>query len=79
MLTVNENDRFLDGVLVTELGIQESTGNKGAIVRGLIPADMEMVNIDMAKTTHHFHLILNWRGEREREKKKRGTIKHFVG
>lgn len=46
-------------MLVAELGIQERPGDERAIVRGLVPAHMKMVNVDMAKAPHHLHLILD--------------------
>lgn len=47
-------------MLVTKLRIQKCPGDKRAIVCGLVPAHMEMVNVYVAKAAHHFHLILNW-------------------
>lgn len=46
-------------MLVTELGIQEGPGDERAVVRGLVPAHVEVVNVHMAKAPHHFHLILD--------------------
>lgn len=46
-------------MLVTELRIQEGSGDERAIVRGLVPAHVEVVDVDMAEAAHHFHLILN--------------------
>lgn len=46
-------------MLVAELRIQERPGDERAVVCGLVPAHVEMVNVDMAKAAHHLHLILD--------------------
>lgn len=65
--TVNENDGFLNGVLVAELGVQEGAGDKRPIVGRLIPAHVKMVDVDMAEAAHHFHLILNYGREGKKQ------------
>ena len=55
---INEDDRLFNGVLVAELRIQKRPGNEGAVICGLIPAHVEVINVDMAKAAHHLHLIL---------------------
>lgn len=47
-------------MLVTELGVQEGTGDKRAIVRGLVPTNVKMINVYVAQASHHFHLVLDW-------------------
>lgn len=64
VLTVNENDRLLDGVLVAELRVQQGAGDKRAVVGRLVPADVKMVDVDVAEAPHHLHLILDWEGDR---------------
>lgn len=59
VLTVNEHHRLLYGMLVAELGVQQGPADKGAVVRGLVPAHVQMVNIHMAQAAHHLHLILD--------------------
>lgn len=73
-------------MLVAELGVKQGSTNKGAIVSGLVPAHMQMVNVDVTQGTHHLHLVLDWRqrwvqvgGEGEvrgiaKKKKKTGLI-----
>lgn len=48
-------------MLVAELGVKQGPANKGAIVSGLVPAHMQMVNVDVTQGTHHLHLVLDWR------------------
>lgn len=59
LLTVNKHNRLFNGMLVTELRVEQRSANKGAIVGGLVPAHMQMVNVDMTQRTHHLHLVLN--------------------
>lgn len=59
LLTINEHNRLFNGMLVTELRVEQRSANKGAIVGGLVPAHMQMVNVDMTQRTHHLHLVLN--------------------
>lgn len=59
LLTINEHNRLFNGMLVTELRVEQRSANKGAIVGGLVPAYMQMVNVDMTQRTHHLHLVLN--------------------
>lgn len=59
LLTINEHNRLFNGMLVTELRVEQRSANKGAIVGGLVPAHMQMVNVDVTQRTHHLHLVLN--------------------
>lgn len=49
VLTINEHDRLLNGMLVTKLRIEQRSADKGAIVSGLVPAHMQMVNVDVTQ------------------------------
>ena len=60
-LTVDEDNRLLDGMLVTELGVEEGTADKRAVISGLVPAHMQMVDVDVTQASHHLHLVLDWR------------------
>lgn len=46
-------------MLVTELRIQKGPGDERAIVCGLVPAHVEVVDVYMAQAPHHLHLILD--------------------
>lgn len=61
VLTINKHNGLFNGVLVAELGVKQGSANKGAIVSGLVPAYMQMVNVDVTQGTHHLHLVLDWR------------------
>ena len=41
-----------------KISIQEWTKKSG-----LVPANMEVVDIDITKFTHHFYLVLYWKKE----------------
>lgn len=58
-LTVNKHHGLLDSVLVAELGVQQGSAHEGAVVRGLVPADVEVVDVDVTEAPHHLHLVLN--------------------
>lgn len=58
LLTIDEYNRLFDGMLVAELGVEQRSADKGAIVGGLVPAHMQMVNVDVTQRTHHLHLVL---------------------
>lgn len=67
-------------MLVAELRVKQGSADKGAIVSGLVPAHMQMVNVDVTQGTHHLHLVLDWRQRggyrwRERQEDVRGTEK----
>lgn len=47
LLTINEHDGLFNGMLVAELGVEQGPTNKGAIESGLVPAHMQMVNVDV--------------------------------
>lgn len=59
LLTIDEYDGLFDGMLVAKLGIEQRPADKGAIVGGLVPAHMQMVNVDVTQGTHHLHLVLD--------------------
>lgn len=59
LLTIDEHNGLLDGMLVAELRIEQRSADKGAIVGGLVPAHMQMVNVDVTQRTHHLHLVLD--------------------
>lgn len=61
ILTINEHDRLFNCMLIAELGVEQGSTNKGAIESGLVPAHMQMVNVDVTQGTHHLHLVLDWR------------------
>lgn len=67
LLTIDEYNRLFDGMLVAELGVEQRSADKGAIVGGLVPAHMQMVNVDVTQRTHHLHLVLDYR-QRERHR-----------
>lgn len=67
LLTIDEYNRLFDGMLVAELGVEQRSADKGAIVGGLVPAHMQMVNVDVTQRTHHLHLVLDYR-HRERHR-----------
>lgn len=46
-------------MLVAELRVKQRSADEGAIVGGLVPAHMQMVNVDVTQGTHHLHLVLN--------------------
>ena len=46
-------------MLVAELGVEQCSADKGAVVGGLVPAHMQMVNVYMTQRTHHLHLVLD--------------------
>lgn len=48
-------------MLVAELGVKQRSADKGAVEGGLVPAHMQMVNVDVAQGTHHLHLVLDYR------------------
>lgn len=73
-LTINEHDGLFDGVLIAELRVEQRSADKGAIVGGLVPAHMQMVNVDVAQRTHHLHLVLDYR-QREEYKQRSETEK----
>lgn len=54
-------------MLVAELGVEEGSADKGAIVGRLVPAHVQMVDVDVTQGPHHLHLVLDWR-QRERER-----------
>lgn len=59
-LTINKHYGLLDSVLVAELGVQQSPTHGGTVVRGPVPAvDVQMVDVDVAETPYHLHLLLN--------------------
>lgn len=58
-LTVYKHHGLLDSVLVAELGVRRRSAQEGAVVRGLVPADVEVVDVDVMETPHHSHLVLN--------------------
>lgn len=58
-------------MLVAELGVEQCSANKGAIVGGLVPAHMQMVNVDMTQRTHHLHLVLDYRQSEENRWRKK--------
>lgn len=60
-LTINQHHGLFDGMLVAELRVQQGSADERAVVRGLIPADVEMVDVHMPQTPHHLHLVLNWK------------------
>lgn len=49
MLTVNEHHGLFDGMLVTELRVEQRPADKRAVEGGLVPAHMQMVNVDVAQ------------------------------
>lgn len=49
VLTVNKHNGLLDGMLVTKLRIEQRSADKGAIVSGLVPAHVQMVNVDVTQ------------------------------
>ena len=55
--TVNKNDGFLDGVLVVELWVKQRLINKRAEVGTLVPAHVQMIDVNMTKIAHHLHLV----------------------
>ena len=61
-LTVDEHHRLLDGVLVAELGVEQRAADEGAVEGGLVPAHVQMVDVDVAQGPHHLHLILDCTG-----------------
>lgn len=66
-LTINKHHRLLDGMLVTELRVQQRSTDKRAVICGLIPADVKMVDVNVTQAPHHLHLVLNWKRWKERE------------
>lgn len=59
LLTIDEYNRLFNGMLIAKLGVKQCSANKGAIVGGLVPAHMQMVNVDVTQRTHHLHLVLD--------------------
>lgn len=59
--TVYEHDGLLDGVLVTELRVQESPAHERPVEGGLVPTHVKMIDVHMTQAPHHLHLILNYR------------------
>lgn len=59
LLTIDEYNRLFDSMLVAELGVEQRSANEGAIVGGLVPSHMQMVNVDVTQRTHHLHLVLD--------------------
>jgi len=59
LLTIDQYNGLFNGVLVAELGVEQRSADKGAIVGGLVPAHMQMVNVDVTQGTHHLHLVLD--------------------
>lgn len=49
VLTINKHNGLLDGMLVTKLRIEQRSADKGAIVSGLVPAHVQMVNVDVTQ------------------------------
>lgn len=47
VLTINEHDRLFDCMLIAELRVEQGSTDEGAIVGGLVPAHMQMVNVDV--------------------------------
>lgn len=60
-LTVDEHHGLLDGVLVAELGVEQRSADEGAVVGGLVPAHVKVVDVHVAQRTHHLHLVLDYR------------------
>ena len=46
VLTKNETDGFVDGGLISEMRFQELRRKEVAEVSGLVPADVQVVNVD---------------------------------
>lgn len=59
--TVDKHNRLLDGVLVAELRVHESPTDERAVEGWLVPAHVKVIDVDMAQTSHHLHLILNYK------------------
>lgn len=59
--TVDKHNRLLDGVLVTELRVHKSPTDERAVWGWLIPAHVKVIDVDMAQTSHHLHLIMNYK------------------
>lgn len=49
VLTINKHHGLLNGMLVTKLRIEQRSAHKGAIVSGLVPAHVQMVNVDVTQ------------------------------
>lgn len=59
LLTINEHHGLFNGMLVAKLGVEERSADKRAVVGGLVPAHMQMVDVDVTQGTHHLHLVLD--------------------
>ncbi len=57
-LTINENNGLFDSLLVSHVALQELLVDVGVEVRGLIPADLVVVNVDGPKLLQNVHLVL---------------------
>ena len=57
-LTIDENNRLFNGGLVRKLRLKELGGEKHSLLSALIPAHMEVINIDLSQVPHHLHLIV---------------------
>ena len=55
--TINENNRFIDAELVGELWVDHSFVDVCPKICALIPANVKVININMAQILHHLELI----------------------
>lgn len=76
-LTIDENNRLFNGGLVRKLRLKELGGKKHSLLSALIPAHMEVINIDLPQMSHHLHLVVLFIKVFIKVLGKRETVGHF--
>ena len=76
--TVDEDNGFLNGVLVVELRVEQRLVEVHAVVCALVPADVQVIHVYVTQVTHHFHLVLDCSEMNERLVEQLPNKKCFV-
>lgn len=60
VLTINEHHRLADGLLVSDMALQELLGDVGTEVGRLVPTNLVVVHVDSTKLLQNVHLVLTY-------------------
>ena len=59
-LTINDHHRLADGLLVSDMALEELLGDMGAEVGRLVPTNLVVVHIDGTQLLQNVHLVLTY-------------------
>ena len=61
VLTINKNNGLVNAELVVKLWVDQSFVDVRPKVGALVPADMQMIDVNMTQILHHLQLISHYK------------------